>query len=433
MSILITRVTHVTFHVRGSCNAQLHRDTRLYLSTHSRASNPFTWIIISTLRGCMWLILEESSRNWIMSSNRLILPQFLFICASNWIWVKILLQVATGRTYVLYIWPYYNLTPLRFELRIYTTSFLTGTHETEISRSDSDIGCTALRDAWSRSAEHDDMDDGAGSTPGHTLNTTSTLRLIGGDSNTSRLPLAHINCLRGGWTGTINPVTLPHVMFGAFLKRWKCTTLLFLSLVARLTVLWRHSSLTNDKTTCVDQSHFLESSIPPTWRLSILLCLQSTFVRHNDVTLDPSVFTLNHEKNSGKTSSAIGVIRVTVQSAHIFKNKFLVGSPDPFVSIRINSNQEHACTKHRYHRYISRSFHDSPSIITNFFQLWSQLDGDNVSPCQFSRPIVNSECVWSPRTLEGHRSWIYHLSSWPVGRGYNSRRDSSIILEGWKE
>jgi Ca2+-dependent lipid-binding protein, contains C2 domain len=101
---------------------------------------------------------------------------------------------------------------------------------------------------------------------------------------------------------------------------------------------------------------------------SILFCLQSVF-GCSDVTLNSNISKLDHRKNSGhgNASTAIGVIRVTVQSAHIFKsNKFLLGSPDPFVCIRIRSHREHTCTKYRHRRCVSRSFYESLSILTCF-------------------------------------------------------------------
>ena len=65
---------------------------------------------------------------------------------------------------------------------------------------------------------------------------------------------------------------------------------------------------------------------------------------------DPNIFSLNLEQMlSGKPlDSAIGVVQVVVHSARGIKGtKIGGGTPDPFVSLTINSRAEIARTKYR--------------------------------------------------------------------------------------
>jgi Ca2+-dependent lipid-binding protein len=65
---------------------------------------------------------------------------------------------------------------------------------------------------------------------------------------------------------------------------------------------------------------------------------------------DPAYYTLNLEQllSGAPLDVAIGVLRVTVQSARNIKgSKIGGGVPDPFVSLSINERRELACTKYK--------------------------------------------------------------------------------------
>jgi Ca2+-dependent lipid-binding protein len=77
---------------------------------------------------------------------------------------------------------------------------------------------------------------------------------------------------------------------------------------------------------------------------------------------DPNVFTLNLEQMlSGKPlDAAIGVLRVTIQSARGIKGtKIGGGTPDPYVSLTINDRVELARTKYKHNTYVG-SLHVYP-------------------------------------------------------------------------
>ncbi|EMD41578.1 hypothetical protein CERSUDRAFT_110127 [Gelatoporia subvermispora B] len=82
---------------------------------------------------------------------------------------------------------------------------------------------------------------------------------------------------------------------------------------------------------------------------------------------DPNVFTLNLEQMlSGEPlDTAIGVLQVTVQSARNIKGvKIGGGTPDPYVSISINSREELARTKYK-HNTTNPSWSESKFILVN--------------------------------------------------------------------
>lgn len=71
---------------------------------------------------------------------------------------------------------------------------------------------------------------------------------------------------------------------------------------------------------------------------------------------DPNIFTLNLEQLlSGKPlDAAIGVLRVTVQSARGIKGtKIGGGTPDPYVVLTINDRAELARTKTKTNTYVA--------------------------------------------------------------------------------
>lgn len=70
---------------------------------------------------------------------------------------------------------------------------------------------------------------------------------------------------------------------------------------------------------------------------------------------DPNVFTLNLEQllSGAPLDTAIGVLQVTVVSARGIKGvKIGGGSPDPFVTLSINSRAELARTKYKHNTYV---------------------------------------------------------------------------------
>lgn len=65
---------------------------------------------------------------------------------------------------------------------------------------------------------------------------------------------------------------------------------------------------------------------------------------------DPNVFTINLEQllSGAPIDSAIGVLKVTIRHARGIKGaKIGGGTPDPFVSISVNSTKELAHTKYK--------------------------------------------------------------------------------------
>jgi len=72
---------------------------------------------------------------------------------------------------------------------------------------------------------------------------------------------------------------------------------------------------------------------------------------------DPNVFTLNLEQllSGEPLDQAVGVLQVTVQSARGLKStKIGGGTPDPYVSLSINSREELARTKYKHSTYVLR-------------------------------------------------------------------------------
>lgn len=70
---------------------------------------------------------------------------------------------------------------------------------------------------------------------------------------------------------------------------------------------------------------------------------------------DPNFFTLNIEQMlSGEPlDSAIGILQVTVQSAHGLKgSKIGGGTPDPYVSLSISQRAQLAHTKCKKNTYV---------------------------------------------------------------------------------
>jgi Ca2+-dependent lipid-binding protein len=82
---------------------------------------------------------------------------------------------------------------------------------------------------------------------------------------------------------------------------------------------------------------------------------------------NPNFFRLNLEQLLSGTplNAAIGVLRVTVQSARSIKaSKFGGASPDPYVSLSISDRKQLACTKYK-HNTINPTWVETKFLILN--------------------------------------------------------------------